>query len=413
VDTDITHETKRRNMRRTITIAVAAAALLFSLAATVTWLRPSVRRQDLQIARVERGSVDATLQASGVVLPEVETVLSSPVEARVLRINHRAGDVLHAGDEIVTLDTSATRVDAEGLRDRVAQKESELAQKKLHAEENIAVLAAQLEQARVDGEIVHFRAEQNQKLRAAGLVAAEADLAAAASAKKSDIQIKQLEAAVARARRTGAAEVAAAELDVRTLGNQRDEQMRQLQLAMTRSDRDGVLTWVVPEVGATIRRGDIVARVADLSTFRIVANIADVHASRLSAGMRARVKLDESTTVGGTITSIDPRMENGTAKFYVALDQATHPKLRNNLRVDVFAITGHHDNALTVARGSLAETAQGGLFVVRGDTAVHVPARLGFAGDEKVEIVSGVREGEQVVISNMSDYAGVKELRIK
>jgi HlyD family secretion protein len=413
VDTDITHETKRRNMRRAITIAVAAAALLFSLAATVTWLRPSVRRQDLQIARVERGSVDATLQASGVVLPEVETVLSSPVEARVLRINHRAGDVLHAGDEIVTLDTSATRVDAEGLRDRVAQKESELAQKKLQADENIASLAAQLEQARVDGEIVHFKAEQNQKLRAAGLVAAEADLAAAASAKKSDIQIKQLEAAVARARRTGAAEVAAAELDVRTLRNQRDEQMRQLQLAMTRSDRDGVLTWVVPEVGATIRRGDIVARVADLSTFRVVANIADVHASRLSAGMRARVKLDESTTVGGTITSIDPRMENGTAKFYVALDQATHPKLRNNLRVDVFAITGHHDNALTVARGSLAETAQDGLFVVRGDTAVHVPARLGFAGDEKVEIVSGVHEGEQVVISNMSDYAGVKELRIK
>ena len=64
---------------------------------------------------------------------------------------------------------------------------------------------------------------------------------------------------------------------------------------MTRSDQDGVLTWVLPEVGATVRKGDVLARVADLSAYRVVATISDVHASKLAAGMRTHVKLDETT----------------------------------------------------------------------------------------------------------------------
>lgn len=414
MDREIAPEVRRRRVtRRAVTIGVAAAALLFCLAATVSWLRPSVRRQDLQTAIVERGSIDATLQAAGVVMPEIETVISSPVEARVLRINHRAGDVLKTGDDILTLDTSATRVDAEGLRDRVAQKESELAQQKLRVDENIASLTAQLEQAKLDNQILHYRAEQNAKLYASGLVAGQENLAAAAAAKKSDIDIAQRQEALARARRTGAAETAGTEIELRTLRNQSEEQTRQLLLAMTRSDRDGVLTWVVPEVGATIRRGDVIARVADLSAFRVIGTIADVHASRLSAGMRAKVKLDETTTIGGTITNVDPRIENGVARFYVALDQRAHPKLRNNLRVDVFAVTGRHDGVLTVKRGSLGESARDGLFVIRGGRAVRVPARVALVGDDKVEIANGVREGDEVVISDMTDYTGVKELRIK
>src|SRR5213082_185971 len=110
---------KTRVARRVIVVVVAVAALLFCVAATVSWLRPSVRRSDLQIARVERGSVDATIQAAGTVVPELETVISSPVEARALRIQHRAGDQLHDGDAILTLDTSATKLDVDKLNDAV------------------------------------------------------------------------------------------------------------------------------------------------------------------------------------------------------------------------------------------------------------------------------------------------------
>lgn len=137
----------KRTARRVVVAVLAAAALIFCVAATVSWLRPSVRRTDLQIARVERGTVDATLQAAGTVVPEIETVISSPVEARTLRIQHCAGDRLHAGDAILTLDTSATKLDLDKLNDAVAQKESALAQARLKAEEDIASAGAALERA--------------------------------------------------------------------------------------------------------------------------------------------------------------------------------------------------------------------------------------------------------------------------
>jgi HlyD family secretion protein len=414
MDREIAPEVRtRRRARRVATVVVAVAAALFFLAMTVRWLKPSVRRRELLTARVTRGTVQATLQASGTVVPAVETVISSPVEARVLRIDHRAGDRLHAGDEILTLDTSASKLDVQRQGDAVSQRESQLAQLRLRVEESTANAAAALAQQKLDADILRFKSEQTATLHKNGLSSGQEKLVAETAVKKADIQLQQLADALARAKRSGAAQIAAAETDVRTAREERNQSQRQLDLAMARSDRDGVLTWVVPEIGATLRRGDVLARVADLSSFRVVASISDVHASRLSVGMAARVKVDDATTITGTVSSVDPRIENGAVRFWVDLDVAGHPKLRNNLRVDVYAVTGGKTNVLQVRRGSLGDADRDGVFVVRGDTAVRTSVRFGLSGEDTVEIVDGLREGDEVVISNMADYAGVKELRLK
>ncbi len=403
----------KRVARRVVVAIVAVSALVFCVAATVSWLRPSVRRSDLQIARVERGVVDATLQATGTVVPEIETVISSPVEARTLRIQHRAGDRLHAGDAILTLDTSATKLDLDKLNDAVAQKESALAQARLKAEEDIASAGAALEQKALDSDILKLKAVQNQRMHAEGLVSAQDELVAVTAKKKCDIEIAQLRDALARVHRTTQAQIAAVQLDLRTVQKERDQSQRQLNLAMARTDQDGVLTWVLPEVGATVRKGDILARVADLSAYRIVATISDVHASKLAAGMRAHVKLDDTTTIDGTISGIDPRIENGVAKFYVALDQRAHSRLRNNLRVDVLPVLGSHGNVLRLRRGALGQGEREDVFVVRGGMLVRTPVRWGLTGDEVIQPIDGLREGDEVAISNMNDYQGIRELRLK
>jgi HlyD family secretion protein len=385
---------------------------VFSIAAAVQWLRPSLHWRDVQIARVDRGSVDAALQASGAIIPAVEQVVSSPVEARVLRIVRRAGDRVRAGDELVALDTSASRLEVERLDDKVAQKESETAQTRLKLQETLASLRAQIEQKKLDGEIFRYKAAQNEKLHGEGLVAETENLAAATAAKKSDIEIAQLRDALARAQRSGDAELTAASLELRTLRKDRDESYRQLTLAMMRADRGGVVTSIVQDAGATIRRGDIVARIADLSSFRVTASISDVHASELAPGQRVRVKLDDATSIAGAISSIDPRIENGAVKFDVALDQPSHPRLRNNVRVDVFVITGRRDSVLRIRRGTLGQSDAEEVFVVRADELVRTPVRWGLAGEETLEIRNGLREGDEVVISNMNDYAGVKKIRM-
>ena len=400
-------------MRRGAAVVIAIAAIGFSFAATVQWLRPSIRRNDIQTARVVRGAVDATVEASGIVMPEVEQAVSSPVEARVLRVGRRAGDRVRAGDELLTLDTSATRLDVARLDERIAQKENEAAQLRLRIDENLASLRAQLEQEKLDAKIVHLKNDQTLRLRGEGLVSEQDALLASTAAQKSDITLRQIDENLTRARRTAEAQLAAAALDVSLLRRERDESLRQLDLAMMRATRDGIVTSIVQDEGTTVRRGDVLARIADLSSFRVVATVSDLYVPRLAPGMRARVRVDDATSVFGSVAAIDPRIENGVARIHIALDPDAHARLRNNLRVDVFIVTGRRSGVLTVRRGALGEGQHEDVFLVRGERIVRTPVRFGLVGDENVEVVSGAAEGEEIVISNMSDYEGIREVRLK
>jgi HlyD family secretion protein len=413
MDREITSEARQRQLVKRVAVAlIALAAVAFFFAATVRWLRPSLDRRAIQIARVERGSIAATLEANGAVIPLVEQVVSSPVEARVLRVERRAGDRVHSGDELLTLDTSESKLETARLDDRVAQKHSADTELRLRHDETIAALRAQIEQKKLDAQIVHYSAEQKATLRKEGLIAEEDALSANALAKKTDIELRQLDEALARAIRTRDVQLATSRADVAMAQREREESRRQLELAMLRADRDGILTSIIGEVGATVRRGDIVARIADLSAYRVEASISDVHASRIAAGMRANVML-EGATIEGMIDSVDPRIVSGVVKFYIKLDQPAHPRLRNNLRVDVAVITGSRNNTLVVRRGALARTSTSRAFVIRGDEAVRMPVRFGLASNDRVEILEGVREGDELVISDVSEYDDIERLRLK
>lgn len=405
-------ERKGRVVRRVVAAVICVVAVVSVFAATVRSLRPSLDRHRVQFARVERGTVEATLQAAGTVMPLAEQIVSSPVEARVLRVGRRAGDRVKAGDELVALDTAASQLDAARLHERVAQKESETAQLRLRLDETIASLRAQIEQRKLDVDILHYTADQKRTLAKEGLTPEQDARAASIAARKSDIEVRQLQEQLGRTLRANAAQIAATERDLAIARREEAEARRQLDLAMMRADRDGVLTWMIPEAGATVRRGDVLARIADLSSYRVVATISDIHAARLSSGMSVRVKLDDAS-IGGTIQSVDPRIENGVVRFYVTLDEPSHSGLRNNLRADVLVVTGSKRDALVVRRGTLGRVDSNHAWIVRGDSIVRTPVRFGLGGDESIEILDGAREGDQIVISDMSDYRDIQTLQLK
>ena len=210
MDREIAPEARqKRVVQRVVVSLIALAAVVFFFAAPVQWLRPSLDRRKIQIARVERGSIAATLEANGTVVPLAEQVVSSPVEARVLRVGRRAGDRVKAGDELLTLDTSESRLEAARLDDRVAQKQSSSVELQLRLDETIATLRAQIEQRKLDAQIVHYSADQKARLRAEGLIAEQDALAAGAVAKKADIELRQLDEALARAIRSRDVQLAA------------------------------------------------------------------------------------------------------------------------------------------------------------------------------------------------------------
>ncbi len=289
MDREIAPDVRRmRVAKRVAVVVIAVAAVAFSLAATVNFLRPSLSRREIQTARVERGNVEATLQASGTLLPAVEQIIASPIDARVLRIIRRAGDRVRTGDELVALDTSATSLDVDRLTAQLRQKENDLAQLRLKSDDAAASLRATIDQKKLDAAIFDFKAEQTRKLHEAGLAAKQDDLAAATAAKKAQIELAQLADQLGRQQHIDRAQLASTTAALQSLRQDRDESQRQLQLAMMHADRDGVVTSIVEDAGAMIHKGDVVARIADLSSYRVDATISDIHAAEIGRGMPVR-----------------------------------------------------------------------------------------------------------------------------
>ena len=98
----------------------------------------------------------------------------------------------------------------------------------------------------------------------------------------------------------------------------------------------------------------------------------------------------------------------------VALAERAHPSLRPNLRVEVFIVTDHRDRALRVRKGS--STSGDGVqqvFVVRGDLAVRTRVRFGVASFDFVEALEGLSAGDEVVVSDMTDYQRLSSIRLR
>ncbi len=414
MDREIDPSVRRTRLVRRVATGVAiVVGVALLLGALPRLLRPSVRRDRIRVARVVRGPVEATIEASGTAAPAFEKVLSSPVDARVVRILKRAGESVKPGDAIVDLDLAATRLEADRLVDRLAQKDNEVQQIRLELERTLAGLDARRETARLDLEIAQYRLDQRRKLHADLLISEEGLRESEVEARKSALTHRQLEAEVDSARRASAAREAGLMLDLGILRKELAEARRQLELASARSDREGVVTWVVNEEGATVRNGDVLARIADLKSYRIEATVSDVHVSRLAAGLPARV-IVSGDTLTGRVAAVRPAVENGVALFSVELDRSDDPRLRKDLRVDVYVVTATRPDALGIDRGAFV---QGGasqdVFLVRGDRAVRTRVRVGLAGQSACEVLEGLAEGDEVIVSDMRDFLQYPQLRVR
>lgn len=414
MDRELDQSFQRRRIGRRLAWGAASLGLFGAVLVLLPgWLRPSLERDRIRTGRVDRGPIEGIVEASGTVIPAFEGVLSSPVDARVEKILKRPGETVRAGEEILRLDTSQSRLALETIEDSLAKKVNEQEQIRLALDKSLRDLRGRIDSTRLDAEAAEYRAEQNRKLNKEGLVSEQNLKASETEAKKARIELSQLEESVEDERRAAQARVQGLGLDLQTLYKERAVALRRLELATTRSDRAGVLTWVIPQEGATIRTGEVLARIADLDSFRVEATVSDVHSSRLAPGLPVRVMID-GQPLGGRLANIYPTIENGAVKFAADLDDARHPKLRNNLRADVLVVTASRAGALRVPKGPFAQgVAAEPVFVVEGDRAVRRNVRFGVTGYDHYEVLAGLAEGEEVILSDMSDYVHLEQVSLR
>ncbi|MFP5287039.1 MAG: efflux RND transporter periplasmic adaptor subunit [Thermoanaerobaculia bacterium] len=414
MDRELDQSFQRRRIGRRLAWGAASLGLFVAVLVLLPgWLRPSLERDRIRTGRVDRGPIEGIVEASGTVIPAFEGVLSSPVDARVEKILKRPGETVRAGEEILRLDTSQSRLALETIEDSLAKKVNEQEQIRLALDKSLRDLRGRIDSTRLDAEAAEYRAEQNRKLNKEGLVSEQNLRASETEAKKARIELSQLEESIEDERRAAQARVQGLGLDLQTLYKERAVALRRLELATTRSDRAGVLTWVIPQEGATIRTGEVIARIADLDSFRVEATVSDVHSSRLAPGLPVRVMID-GQPLTGRLANIYPTIENGAVKFAADLDDARHPKLRNNLRADVLVVTASRAGALRVPKGPFAQgVAVEPVFVVEGDRAVRRSVRFGVTGYDHYEVLDGLAEGEEVILSDMSDYVHLEQVSLK
>lgn len=406
-------ERNKKLLRRYSPSLLIAAAAVFLVIVAFGWILPSVSRTDVRTAVVERGFIEATITASGTVVPLYEHVVTSPIDTRVKRILKTPGDSLRAGEPVVELDASEARLALEKLDDRIALKKVEREQMKLDLAEELNELRNQSEIKKLDVEYLAYEAQRCRDFMDEGLFTLDDLRKAEKDAERARIELRQLDESIEHTGRTLQTRLKRLDLELSILGKERDEAAHRLDLATGATDRAGVLTWVVPSEGAAVRRGDEIARIADLSSFRVEATVPDVHGQRLSAGMPVEVR-NGDTRIRGTVSNVRPMVENGVITLEIALDDRRHPVLRHNLRVEVFVITASEKDTLRLRRGQfLSVNGENMVFVVRGEKVVRVPVEFGLKNYEYYQIVGGLNEGDEVIISDMSDHENRTEVRIK
>ena len=403
----------QRRRRRWLLGAGLLALLLAGVVGLRAVLKPSLRRTDLLTSAVETGDVEASLTAAGLVIPGREAVLTSPLPSTIRRVAVAVGARVRPGQTILELDKEQANSALAKLDDEQLRNQNKNSQLQLSLERSLTDLRVQAQVQAVRVRSLESALRDEQQLLKIGGGPAESVRQA-----ELNLTVARLEAQrLARQTRTQQRANAA---DVRELGYTVSVQQRsiaelagKLRQSDISSPQPGVLTWVNESLGATVQAGEALARVADLSSFRVRATISDAYADALHPGDPVKVRIND-TDLRGAVASISPSVDKGVVTFYARLDNPRHPALRPNLRADVFVVTRAHRAVLRVKNGPFYQGGQEQpVFVVAGGRAVRRTVRLGDSNFDFVQVLGGLRAGEEIVVSDMKQHLDTPELIIK
>ena len=158
------------------------------------------------------------------------------------------------------------------------------------------------------------------------------------------------------------------------------------------------------------------ARVADPSTLKAVVRISETQTKDLAPGQRAEVDTRNGTPLKGHVVRIDPSSTGGTVGVDVTLDEPLHPGDRPDLSVDGTIELQRLDNIVKMSRPAFGqENSAITIFKLTpdGTEAVRTPVKLGRAAVTEIEVLDGLKPGDQVILSDMSQYDSYDRVRIK
>lgn len=414
MDREISKEVQRKEQRKQfIRIGTAVGGFIVLIVVVISMLQTSLKRKDLNISTVDKGVIEVSVSASGKVIPAFEEIINSPINSRIVEVYKRGGDSVDVGTPILKLDLQSAETEYNKQLDEEQMKSLQLEQQRVTNHNKLSEMEMNLKVSRMelDRKAVELRNERYLDSLGAGTTdkvrQVELDYNVSILKLKEDEQKYKNEQALAEA------DLKVKELELNIFRKSLAETRRTLEDAQIRSPRKAILTYVNNEIGSQIGQGAKVAIVSDLSHFKIEGEIADTYGDRIAAGSKAVIKIG-SEKLDGTVSDVTPLSKNGVISFTVQLEEDNHKRLRSGLKTDVYVMNAVKDDVLRITNSSYyVGKGEYELFVVNGNQLLKRKVQLGDSNFEYVEVVSGLQEGDQVIVSDMNAYKDKNKLKIE
>ena len=409
---------RRRLIKRIVLIGVAVIAIGGTTVALARLkpAAPSVDMSGLWPGTVRRGPMERQVRGLGALKPEVIYFINAAVDSRVVKIVRRAGiDPIKEGAVIMVLSNPDLELEAERAEWTYKQDEANLANLKVKLESDkldqkagLAALESQYTQAKLT-------ADRDLELTRLNL---KSDL----ESKLSVDQANQLQNRVALQKQrleiadeSIKAQIEAAHVSVESSRAAYEEKKKQVEQLTIRSPSDGQLQEVDVEVGQRVPTGTILAKVADPKKLKAVLQIAETQMKDVRIGLDATIDT-RNGLIPGRVIRIDPAALNGTVGVDVALLGPMPEGARPELSVDGTIQIERLRDVVYVDRPVSGEPDTTiGLFKIEpdGKGANRVNVKLGRASVNTIEVKDGLRVGDRVILSDMSQYDGFDRIRLK
>lgn len=415
MDREISKEEKNKAHRKTFLkwgVAIATIAVLVSV--SIFSLRKSVKRDELRFSEAEIGVIETSVSASGRVVPSFEQIINSPIATRIVEVYCKEGDTVQAGTPLLRLDLQSAETDLGKLQDERRMKVNEVEQTSLNNKLQLSSLEMQIKVKRmaVNGLAEELRNER--RLDSLGSGTGERVRQAELAYKTGILELEQLNLQLENERNVRRATDESKALELSIYDKNLAEMMRTLEDAKIKSPRSATLTFINNQIGQQVSMGEKVAVISDLTRFKVDCEIPDNYGERISVGSSAVVRIGK-TELKGHVSNLTPLSKNGVMAFSVMLDDDNNPKLRSGLRTDVFVICDLLEDVVRIRNGSYyMGEGEYEMFVVDGENELERrKVRLGDSNFNFVEVKEGLKPGDKVVITDMSDFRSSKRLKLK
>ena len=404
---------RKRRMVRYVKYAAIVAVVM----GVAIWLgilmMSSVDKKSLITSQVDRGTIDVSITATGKVVPAFEEVIISPISAQILEVYAHSGDTVDVGTPLLRLDLQSAQTDYSKALDEQEIRRQQMVQLTTNTDTQLSDRRMQLEVEEMKIGQLEAQLRNEQYLDSLGSGTKDRVHQAEITLRTAQMQLKQLRQQYENEVRVRKADLRMKQLQDGIADKSLEETRRTLDGANIRSPRKATLTYICSEIGSIVGSGSKVAVISDLTHFKVDCSIADTYSDRVLAGGRVLVKIGKERLFG-TINTVTPLSQDGVITFTVLMDNPSHPKLRSGLKAEVFVITSIKEDILRIRNGSYYTGAGDYTLFIYKDEHTLVPrtVHLGDCNYDYVEVISGLEEGDSVVVSDMQRYKGKEKIRI-